>query len=974
MMIRTKLMLVLAGVVLLVVAQGVVDLRYTSGTTADVNRLGKVVVSGSSAALGMLDALSELEVAMTVSDGEKAGPVDAGQICRQGHLSFQEFHRFLNDAAVASRSGMEIISSDRRASRRDFGPGQLATLKNIEVTLTTLELKWREYTNCLAASPGLARSIRDNFLLPVLNEELRPALTDYCQRLEDESIFQVQHTLQRSQHSQQIMLVLWAVMALAILVAGLLLAKLILKPAERLARTAREVAAGNHQCRLDVKSSGEFGDMTSAFNHMLDVLQTTTISRDKLEKTVQERTRELENEIAVRRAVETELRAGEKYLTIILNSIGDGVLVTNSEGRVLRLNPVAEQLTGWETTQAIGRPVNEVLRVVNEQTRQPVSLPVNEVIAENKIVGLAGYAILIDRAGGEHPIADSCAPIRDLEGTVLGAVLVFRDVTEERQAEEQIIKLNQELEQRVASRTTELRESERRHRTLLANLQGMAYRCRNDRDWSMEFVSEGCRDLLGAEPEDFIAGRITYNDLIHPDDRDRVWNEVQSAVASQSAFTLEYRVKHANGQWRSVLEQGRAVLDDQEHVVALEGYIADMTHRVDAERERQILEEQVRRAQKMEAIGTLAGGIAHDFNNVLAAILGSAELVKMDIEPEHPAREFLDQIFLAGKRAREVVQQILTFSQRRESERSVIQLQPVVKECVKLLRSTIPAMVDVSCHMDPDCSPVLADPTQIHQVIMNLCTNAWQALPENNGYIKVNLEMVEIDETVMAGHPELHAGPAVRLSICDNGSGMTQATLERVFEPFFTTKPVGQGSGLGLSVVHGIVKAHQGVITVESEPGKGTVFHIYLPPQISEEEETPPESKTVFSGNGERIMFVDDDEFAGRAMEKVLKRFGYQVRWFTHPEKALADFLTRPAEYDLVVSDLAMPGMTGEKLAAALLRIRPNLPILMTTGLIDPAILKQAREMGVCGVLLKPVSATTLGREIAQRLADRDGI
>jgi CheY-like chemotaxis protein len=321
-----------------------------------------------------------------------------------------------------------------------------------------------------------------------------------------------------------------------------------------------------------------------------------------------------------------------------------------------------------------------------------------------------------------------------------------------------------------------------------------------------------------------------------------------------------------------------------------------------------------------------------------------------------------------------VVQQILTFSQNREGEHGVIYLQPLVKECVKLLRSTLPAMVNISAHVAPDCSPVLADPIQIHQVIINLCTNAWQALPENNGCIQVNLEMCEIDETVMAGHPDLHAGPAVRLSICDNGTGMDKATLERIFEPFFTTKPVGKGSGLGLSVVHGIVKSHEGSIIVESEPGKGTVFHIYLPPQASEEKETPTESKIVPSKNHERILFVDDDELAGRATEQVLSRFGYQVQWFRHPEEALAHFRTCPAKFDLVVSDLAMPGMSGDNLAAALLQIRPEIPILITTGMIDTPVLKKAGEIGVFKVLLKPVSATTLAHEIAQRLADRSPI
>jgi PAS domain S-box-containing protein len=536
---------------------------------------------------------------------------------------------------------------------------------------------------------------------------------------------------------------------------------------------------------------------------------------------------------------------------------------------------------------------------------------------------------------------------------------------------ETIINLKQDFEQRIASLAAKLQESERRHRTLLSNLPGMAYRCRNDSEWTMEFASEGSRNLLGVEPETLVAGHIPYHSLIHAEDVERIRHEVRSAISRPGAYALQYRVKHASGQWRFVWEQGRPILDNEGHVVALEGYIADMTHGVENEGKYRISEERLRRVQKMEAIGILAGGVAHDFNNVLAAILGSAELIKMDIEPGHPGREFLDHIFLAVNRAREVVQQVHTFSQQRECEHNVVDLQLVVKECVKLLRSTLPAMVKISCHIDPDCSPVLADPTQIHQIIMNLCTNAWQALPENHGHIKVSLEMCDLAERVTAGHPDLHAGPAVRLSIRDDGSGMSAATRARIFEPFFTTKPAGEGSGLGLSVVQGIVKAHQGGITVESEPGKGTVFNIYLPPQTGDETETPTESETVLSGNHERIMFVDDDELAGHAMEKLLSRLNYQIKWFKHPEAALAEFRARPAEYDLVITDLAMPGMTGDNLMAAMLNIRPNLPVLIITGLIDPAIMKRTREVGLGNVLSKPVSATALTREIAQRLTHR---
>jgi PAS domain S-box-containing protein len=971
MKIRTKLILVLAGVLLLVAAQEALNLRLASETRAEVGRLEKTTVAESSAALGMWNALAELETSLVGANNEGAIPANPLPLRNQGGAALQKFHRCWNAATEAARSEMAGASPHQTASRSNPAAGQQSSLKNIGAALGAIERQWPDYTHSLETSPEQARSLRNHFLLPELREKLRPALTDYCREGEGAPTLQIQGVLAQSRHSQQIMLGLMALMILAILVAAGFLAHWILKPVEQLAWAAKEVAAGNRQYRVQLKSSGEFGDMAGVANQMMDALQTTTVSRDELEKTVQERTQKLKNEITARQAVEAELRAGEKNLTIILDSIADGVLVTNAKGQVLRLNPVAEQLTGWKMAQAIGQPVNEVFRVIHEQTRQPLPVPVAEVIAAGKTVDQAGQVFLTDRTGAGHPIADSCAPIRDGNDLVLGTVLVFRDVTRERQTEDQIIRLNQKLEQRVASRTTELRESERRHQTLLANLQGMAYRCRNNPEWQMEFVSEGCRNLLGVEPQDLTTGRVSFNNLIHPEDQKRVWDEVQSAIARPGAFTLEYRLKHADGQWRNVLEQGRAVLDSQGQVAALEGYIIDMTQRVDAERERRMLEEKLLRAQKIETIGTLAGGIAHDFNNILAAILGSAELMKMDIAPGHPSREFLDQIFQVGHHAREVVQQILAYSQQRGNKRSVIYLQPVVTECVKLLRSTIPPMVEISCHAAPDCPPVLANSTQIYQVIMNLCTNSWQAMPEKKGRIRVSLETCQIDHALVARHPGLHAGPAVRLSIRDNGCGIDPATLDRIFEPLFTTKPVGKGSGFGLSVVHSIVKTHKGVITVESELGQGTVFNIYLPAQAGETEKNPSQSSIIFSTKHERILFVDDDAFAGPATEMLLRRLGYQVRRFQNPEEALAHFQAGPADYDLVITDLAMPGMTGDKLAAALLHLRPDLPILIPTGVIDSPLLKKVEEIGVGKVLLKPVSTEILAFEIARLLASR---
>jgi signal transduction histidine kinase len=482
----------------------------------------------------------------------------------------------------------------------------------------------------------------------------------------------------------------------------------------------------------------------------------------------------------------------------------------------------------------------------------------------------------------------------------------------------------------------------------------------------MNYVSDDCRLLLGAAPETLTTGQ-PFATRIHPEDRDRVWREIQSALSSHDLYVVEYRLQHASGQWRSVCERGWILPGLAGKINGLEGHVTDLTWRMEEERNRRIMEGRLRRAQKMEAIGTLAGGVAHNFNNVLAGILGSAELMRMDIEPKHPAREFLDQIFVAGQRAREMVQQVLTFSQWRENERILIQLQPLVRECVKLLRATIPAMVDISCQVDPECPAVLADPTQIHQVVMNLCTNVWQTLPEHGGQIRVNLARCQITETLAAAQAGLVPGPGVRLTISDQGGRLNQSEPERLFEPLSPHPSDAEDSGLSLSVVHGIVKSHQGVFTLKNEPGLCAQFHVYLPAQ-GVETEPPVESPTVLSSNHERILLVDDDDIAGLTTEKILHRFGYRVKWFKHPEAALADFQAHPGDYDFLLTDLAMPGMTGNHLAAAVRRLRPAIPTLIITGMIDPAILKQVREAGFGNVLFKPVSPAILSAEIARRL------
>ena len=382
--------------------------------------------------------------------------------------------------------------------------------------------------------------------------------------------------------------------------------------------------------------------------------------------------------------------------------------------------------------------------------------------------------------------------------------------------------------------------------------------------------------------------------------------------------------------------------------------------------ERKQLTDQLHLAQKMEALGTLAGGVAHDFNNILGAIIGNVELAAQDVGPGHPALESLDEIRKASRRAKELVQRILAFSRQQPRARSVIALRPVIEEATKFLRASLPAGVALATTYADDTPAVIADPTQIEQVLLNLCTNAWQALPELVGRIDIRLDGV----TASAADTSLATGRWARLTVTDNGVGMDGTTLDRVFEPFFSTKSPGQGTGLGLSVVHGIVEAHGGVIDVQSEPGKGTTFKIYFPaastPAASVAAETILHPRPA-PAPGLHVLYLDDEEALVFLVARTLERLGYRVSGYTRWETALAALRTDAAQFDLVVTDLNMPDGSGLDLARELHRLRPALPVLLVSGYISDELHAQAVHAGVRQLIYKPNTVDELC-EAVQRL------
>ena len=696
------------------------------------------------------------------------------------------------------------------------------------------------------------------------------------------------------------------VLALALLI-GWRLSRALIRPIDSLASVAGRVAAGESTARAELTGPAEVISVADGFNRMLDV----------------------------RAVQEAALRASEESLSITLQSIGDAVIATDTEGRITRMNGTAERLTGWPLAEAAGRPMGEVFKIIHAETRLPAADPVQCVLESGEIVALVNRIILLSRDGREYRIFDSAAPIRTRTGEIAGVVLVFADVTQQQQ-------VRQALE-----------ESERRFRTLI---EMSPIPVRVHRHEQVIYVNPAAVRLLGAASAGQLTGESVL-DRIHPASREAALARLRlEADGHFEARTVELTYTRLDGAAIEIEAQAMSIRFDGEP--AVHATLIDITARKRAEAERQTLETQLRESQKMEAIGTLAGGIAHDFNNIIGTILGNVELARDDAGLEPAVQESLEEIRKAGHRARDLVQQILAFSRRQPTERKPISLQPVVAESVQLLRATLPARVEVASRISGTTEPVLADATQIQQVLLNLGVNAAQAMAGGEGRIEIGLLPVMLDPakaTVL--NKELLPGGYVRLSVSDNGPGMGEAVKARVFEPFFTTKPLGEGTGLGLSVVHGIVRTHDGAIEVESEPGKGTTFHLYFPAVANADSTAMPATSAASPapapGQEQRVLYVDDDQALVFLVKRLLERRGYRVDGHTNQQEALAALRAEPGSFDLVVTDYNMPGMSGLDLTRAVKAIRPDLQVVLASGFVTDELKAAAAAEGVSRVIFK---------------------
>ncbi len=496
----------------------------------------------------------------------------------------------------------------------------------------------------------------------------------------------------------------------------------------------------------------------------------------------------------------------------------------------------------------------------------------------------------------------------------------------------------------------DLRESEIKYRSIMEATKDPTYICSKDR--RIEYMNPAMIEFAGGD----FTGKRCYRS-IHGKDQPCPWCPFEDVLKKKSA-SKEFISPQSNKKY----------LSSNSPIVHTDGSISKLTvyHDISDLME---METRLQQAQKMESIGNLAGGIAHDFNNILSPIIGMSELLLSTLSPDSDEYDNASEILTAGKRAADLVKQILAFSRQARHERFSIRIQQVLKEALKLSRATIPSNINIHQSISQGCGNVIADPTQIHQVVLNLVTNAYHAVQENNGDITVALKETQLDGSEIPSSI-LKAGKYALLSVSDTGTGIQKDLLNKIFDPYFTTKAQGKGTGLGLATVYAIVREYDGDVKVYSEIGIGTTFNVYLPVVDSRDAPDPESSEKNYPRGNERVLVVDDEPSIAKLVAKMLDRLGYAVTAFSSSVDALKAFRNDPDAFDIVITDMTMPDMTGDMLAREMISIRPGLPVLICTGFSERLNQEQSDEMGVSAFMSKPVGLKDLS-ETLRKILDK---
>jgi len=613
----------------------------------------------------------------------------------------------------------------------------------------------------------------------------------------------------------------------------------------------------------------------------------------------------------------------------LASQIETGVIITNTDGRVEWVNDGFTRMSGFATHELLGRRPGELLQ--GPDTDPAAVAAMRAAVADHRAftVEILNYA----RDGQPYWVHIDCHPMRAPDGRLEGFMALEIDITEQQRTRASLL------------------ESEARYRSLFEH----AYEAILIADDSARYVdaNPAAVRLLGYSLEDLRS--MTVADIAAPETARSRWQAFEHDGVQRGEIDL----RACDGTVRTM--EYNAVRDFQPGLHL--SMLRDVTERRDAER-------RMRRSDRLEALGTLAGGIAHDFNNILTGMLGQLEVVQEELPANHAVRASLDAIGDGGRRARDLIQRILAFSRLHEPVREPMAIGTVAQEAVHLLRSLLPAMVELRFSTDPTGPLVAGDATALHQVILNLCTNAWHALPSVGGRIDVHVDHVSERPTddELATMP---SGPAVRVQVRDNGHGMDERVLARIFEPLFTTKPVGEGTGLGLAGVQAIITGLNGVVQVRSAPGCGSTFTVWLPALRAMEVPEHPATVTPRPhGQGARVVLADDDPHTRNALERMLRHLEYSVESYEDPREALARITASPDTVDLLVSDLAMPSMSGDVLAQSCRAVRATLPILILSGYLTDDMRAQLTADHIATVD-KPPSLRTLAETISALIGSR---
>jgi PAS domain S-box-containing protein len=684
------------------------------------------------------------------------------------------------------------------------------------------------------------------------------------------------------------------------------------------------------------------------------------------------------HDITERKQAEDALRQSEEKYRNIFENASEGIFQTAPDGQLLSANPALARMSGYGSAQEMIDSIAELGLHLYVNPDDPKHM-VRMLEQWDK---LNGFEVEMYRKDGSkfwvsmniHTVRDAEGNIRYFEGTNV-------DITARKQAEQelrrnheelsatyqQLVAYDEEIRQNYEELTKSqqaLRQSEEKYRQIFENAIEGIYQTTSEGKFLR--VNPAFARMFGYTSPQEIIDSITdigQQIFVNPSDR-RYMVERLRKEGKIEGFEVERYRKDGSKFWISM--NIHTVRDGEGNILHYEGTNIDITERKRAEQEHRKLEEQLRQAQKMEAIGTLAGGIAHDFNNILSAVIGYTELAKIEEQREY-RDDCLDQVLKASERAKDLVTQILTFSRKREMEKQPVQINPVIKEGIKLLRSSIPSTIEIRHDIEVKPLVVIADQTQIHQVLMNLGTNAAHAMREKGGILDFGLSHERVDkERTLVAH-RLGAGLYAKLTVTDTGHGIDPAIIHRIFEPFFSTKPQGEGTGLGMSVVYGIIKSCGGAIDIVSEPGQGTTVSVYLP--LAESLKTAENDTTVKALSGhERVLFVDDEAALVDLGERMLRSLGYQVTARTSSIEALELFKARHRAFDLVLTDMTMPNMTGAELAKKMLAIQPDIPIILCTGYSELMTEETAKELGIRRYIMKPLTRKDLGTVIHETL------